>query len=288
MATVVVQKPGLSFWAWLILVIAVILVIADGFVSVPAGHVAVIYDRGRGVLEQELPEGLHLKFPLWQVATVMDVRTQEYTLSSLTGESALYRDESITAPTADGQRVNVDATVWFHVDAEKANRLYQTVGANYLETILRPSVRSELRFAISKYTAIDIYSTKREEAAKLMEEKLRQVVAEKNIVLERLLLRDIVFAPEYAAAIEQKQIAQQRIQKAEYERQEAEKLKEKKIIEAQADAEAIRLRGETLRANPAVIQYEFVQKMAPQISWGILPNGALPLLDLSKLPSFPR
>ena len=283
MATIAVQKPGLSFWAWLVLIIAVILVMADGFVSVPAGSVAVLYDRGRGVLEKELPEGLHLKIPLWQTATIMDVRTQEYTMSSVAGEGAMFRDDSISAPTADGQRVSVDATVWFHIDPQNADRLYQKVGTDYLNKILRPSVRSELRLAISKYTAIDIYSSKREEAAQLMTEKLGQIVAEKDLVLERLLLRDIIFAPEYASAIEQKQIAQQRIQKAEYERQEAEKVKERKIIEAQADAEAIRLRGETLRANPSVIQYEFVQKMAPQVNWGILPNGALPFLDLSKL-----
>jgi len=77
----------------------------------------------------------------------MDVRTQEYTMSSVSGEGAMYRDDSITAPTADGQRVSVDATIWFHVDAKNAHRLYQTVGTDYLDKIMRPSVRSEIRFA---------------------------------------------------------------------------------------------------------------------------------------------
>jgi hypothetical protein len=51
----------------------------------------------------------------------------------------------------------------------------------------------------------------------------------------------------------------------------------------EGDAEAIRLRGETLRANPQVIQYQFVEKMAPNIKWGVLPSGSIPLLDLSQL-----
>lgn len=283
MTTIAIKKPGAKFIAWLILIIAIILIITDGLVSVPAGYVGVIYDRGRGVLEKELPEGLHLKIPLWQVSSLTNVRTQEYTMSAMRGEGVKYADDSISAPTADGQRVNVDATIWFHVDPAQASRLYQKVGGLYVDNIVRPSVRSQIRFVISQYTAIDIYSAKREEAATIMTKELDDVLKDKDIILERVLLRDVKFTDEYASAIEQKQIAQQRIQKAEYERQEAEKIKEKKIIEAQADAESIRLRGETLRANPAVIQYEFVQKFAPNVSWGILPSGAVPFLDLGKI-----
>ena len=58
---------------------------------------------------------------------------------------------------------------------------------------------------------------------------------------------------------------------------------QKKIIEAQAEAEAIKLKGEMLKANPGVVQFEFVQKMAPDIKWGILPSDSLPLLDLKSL-----
>ena len=75
-------------------------------------------------------------------------------------------------------------------------------------------------------------------------------------------------------------MAEQRIQKAEYQRLEAEKLKEKKIIEAQADAEAIRLKGISLRNYPQVIEFEFVQKMADDINWGVLPDSILPMLNL--------
>ena len=56
--------------------------------------------------------------------------------------------------------------------------------------------------------------------------------------------------------------------------------KEKKIVEAEGEAEAIRLKGQTLRANPEVIQFEFVQKIGPNVQWGILPDGVLPLMNL--------
>jgi len=278
------ELPKFKISFGLIVVIVFLLVILDGFTSIPAGHVGVVYDRGRGVLSEQLPEGLHIKIPLWQVITKMDARTTEYTMSATQGEGEFANgDDSMTAPTADGQTVTVDATVLFHIDKNLAATLYDTVGVDYIQKIVRPVARGQIRMVISRYTAIDIYSEKRAEAEQAMDTDIKKILAEKGIVLERILLRNITFGTEYARAIEDKQIAQQRIQKAEYERQEAEKVKERKIIEAEADAQAIKLKGEMLKTNPQVIQYEFVQKMAGNISWGVLPDNILPLMDLKKL-----
>jgi regulator of protease activity HflC (stomatin/prohibitin superfamily) len=264
----------------IIVLVVVVLIILDGLVSVPPGHVGIIYDRGRGVLEKELPEGLHLKIPFWQVSYLTDVRTQEYTMSVSPGEGAIYSDDSMTAPTADGQTVKVDATVLFHVDRTKAAELFRDVGPDYVQKIVRTIARSQIRSQIAKYTAIDVYAKKRDEAEKNINDRIKELYAEKDIILESVLLRHIAFSDEYAQAIEEKQVAEQRIQKAEYQRQEAEKLKEKKIIEAEADAKAIELKGISLRNYPQVIEFEFVQKMADDISWGVLPDNILPMLNL--------
>ena len=242
------------------MVLVVVLIILDGLVSVPPGHVGIIYDRGRGVLANELPAGLHLKIPFWQVSYLMDVRTQEYTMSVAPGEGVIYSDDSMTAPTSDGQTVNVDATVLFHIDRDKAAEIFANVGPDYVQKIVRPIARSQIRGQIANYTAIDVYAKRREEAEGQIDEGIKELYAEKNIVLEKLLLRHISFSQEYAQAIEEKQVAEQRIQKAEYQKKEASELKEKKIIEAEADAQAISLKGQALRANPQVIQFEFVQK----------------------------
>jgi len=276
------QLPKLDFKkiGLMIVGLVIFLIILDGLVSVPAGNVGIIYDRGRGVLSEELPEGLHLKIPFWQVAYIMDARTQDYTMSVIRGEGAVYSDDSMTAPTSDGQTVQVDATVLFHINKDKASDLYQNVGPNYVQKIVRPIVRSQIRSQIAQYTAIDVYAKKRDEAEQKINDRIKELYAEKDIVLEKVLLRHIAFSEQYALAIEEKQVAEQRIQKADYQKQEAEKLKEKKIIEAEAEAESINLTGKALRANPQVIQYEFVQKMAPDIDWGVMPNDILPLLNL--------
>lgn len=267
-----------------ILVLCVVVIIIDGLVSVPAGHVAVIYDRGRGVLEKELPEGLHLKIPFWQTATIMDTRLQTYTMSIATSEGEIYGDDAIEALTSDGQKVNVDVTVQYRISQEDASYIYQKIGLDYKDKIIRPEVRSVIREVVTGYESKSLFDIEpRQKAAQQMENALKEKYAAKKLLLESLLLRNIQFSASYINAIEEKQIAEQRIQKAEYQKQEAEKLKEKKIIEAQAEAESIRLKGETLRQNPQVIQFEFVQKMSPNIDWGIMPDNIVPLIDLKGL-----
>jgi len=267
----------------IIIAVIIFLIVLDGLVSVSPGHVGIIYDRGRGVLtEKELPEGLHLKIPFWQVSYLSDVRTQEYTMSVAPGEGAVYSDDSMTAPTSDGQTVTVDATVLFHVDREKAADLFQDVGPDYIQKIVRTISRSQIRSVIANYSAIDVYAKKREEAEQKINEVIKKLFKEKDIILETVLLRHIAFSNEYASAIEEKQVAEQKIQKAEFQRLEAEKLKEKKIIEAEADAKAIELKGQTLKRYPQVIQFEFVQKMAKDINWGIMPDSIIPLLNVGK------
>ena len=91
-------------------------VVGGFFISVPPGHVACIYDRGYGVLKKVWGPGLHLKIPFWQSVTVMDARTQEYTMSIATEEGQIKGDDSIESRTKDGQVVWIDATVLFHID----------------------------------------------------------------------------------------------------------------------------------------------------------------------------
>lgn len=268
----------------LAIAIALVMIIADGVVAVPAGSVAVIFDQGRGVLSQAMSEGLHFKIPFWQKSILMSMRTQEYTMSITPSEGAVMGDDSIEARSRDGQVVRIDATILYHVEANDAPLVYQKLGReyDYRRIVIRPKAREVLRNAVAKFDAIDLVSDKRDEIAALMSQQLKAGYEQHKVTLEAVVLRNVSYSLEFAKAIEEKQIAFQKIKKAEYEKQEAEQLKQKKIIEAEADAEAIRLKAETLRNNPSVIQFEFVQKIAPGIKWGILPPGVTPILDLGE------
>ena len=146
-----------------VIAVVVVLIILDGFVSVKAGHVGVIFDQGRGVLEEELDEGLHLKIPFWQQATVMDARTQEYTMSIAHGEGEKETDDSIESRSKDGQVIWVDATILYHIDKNEADNIKRTLGteSEYRTKIIRPRCREIIRAVIARYNALDLASEKR-------------------------------------------------------------------------------------------------------------------------------
>lgn len=265
-----------------VIAVVVVLIILDGFVSVKAGHVGVIFDQGRGVLEEELDEGLHLKIPFWQQATVMDARTQEYTMTIAEGEGEKHTDDSIESRSKDGQVIWVDATILYHIDKNEADNIKRTLGteSEYRTKIIRPRCREIIRAVIARYNALDLVSEKRSEIVSDMNEGLKEAYAKHDIELEEVVLRNITYSVDFANAIEEKEVARQRIKTAQYQKEQATELKEKKIIEAEADAQAIRLKGDALRSNPEVIQLEFVNKLAPGVQWGILPNSATPLFNV--------
>lgn len=261
-----------------------LMIVIDGFVMVPAGSVAVLLDRGRGVLDQPLPTGLHLKIPFWQKSTLMDTRLQTYTMSIAPNEGEVKGSVVIEALTKDGQKVNVDVTIQYYLEAKNAPFIYKTVGLDYVEKIVRPAARSTVRNAVTGFNSKELFQIEsRQKAQDLMVKEMKENLARKKITLDDVLLRNIQFSDIYLQSIEEKQVAEQKIQKAEFEKQEAVIQKEKKIIEAQAEAESIRLKGDSLRQNPEVIQLEMVQKLAPNIQWGVLPAGVLPLMDMGSV-----
>ncbi|MFC1656060.1 prohibitin family protein [Patescibacteria group bacterium] len=290
MATVVELRQKFANGKWkvfipAIIVLFVVLIIMDGFVSVPAGHVGVIFDQGRGVLENELDEGLHLKVPFWQQATVMDARTQEYTMSIAPGEGAVHTDDSIESRSSDGQVIWVDATILFHIDKTEADNIKRELGTedDYYAKIIRPRSREIMRLVIARYNALDLVSEKRTDIVAEMAEGLTDAYGSHNIILEEMVLRNVTYSAEFANVIEEKEISRQKIKISEYQKDQATQLKEKKIIEAEAEAESIRLKGEALRSNPEVIQLEFVNKLSPNVSWGILPDSITPFFNVPGL-----
>jgi len=271
------RLPGFSFWSALVAGLIVLFIILDGLVSVPAGHVAVLYDRGRGVLHEELPEGLHLKIPFWQAATLFDTRLTTLDFSGQYGNQ-------VQSLTKDGQSVGLDISIQFRIPVDKASEIYQGIGPDFAAKVVYPEARKVIRDEITSYDSTDLFADgKRKEAAAQMEVALADSYSDNDIELVAVVLRDVQFSEAYLNAIEEKQIAQQTIQKATNDLERIKIEAEQKVTAAGAEAEAIRLKGDQLRNNPGVIQFEFVQKMADDISWGILPGDALPLLDLKNL-----
>ncbi len=263
------QLPSIKLVKNIFFVLLALFIFRSTLIFIPAGSVGVVYDLGRGVLPNPMKEGLNYAIPIWQRVTLMDMRLQEYTMSMAPDEGALRRDDSLDAPTSDGQQVKVDATVIFRIDAKNAPEVYKTIGVDYVDKLIRPYSRSQIRMVISRYTAPAIYSEKRQEAENIMMKELADLLKPKNIIIDKILLRTVVFSPEYSQAIEAKVIAEQKVKQAEYEVQEATQRAQAKIAEAKGLAEAQQLQKASLTQE--FLQLEAIKKWdgkLPQVAGG--------------------
>ena len=262
---------GRGLWITLGLLFFILLFV-NPFVTVGAGQRAVLFSLRGGTLKRQLGEGTHLIVPVVQRPIFYDVRTQTYTMSAVHWEGELKGDDSLTALTSDGQVVTIDISVRFHPDDKNIYRLHQRIGPDYINKIIRPEVRSQTRVVIAEFPVNDVYAVKRELIEARISDRLKKSLSANDIVLDEVLLRNVQFSPAYAAAIEQKQIAQQNAQRMQYVLQKAEKEKQQKILEAQGEARSIQLRGRAIAQNARVVQYEYARKIAPNVG-AIITDG---------------
>ncbi len=216
-------------------------------VIVEAGETGVYSLFGK-VKNEELKSGFHLVIPIAKV-TKMSIRTEEYTMSIAQGEGKKAAADAITSLTKEGLSVDLDMTVLYRLNEEKASDVYKELGLNYDEKIIRPSIRTSIRDIIAQYEAKDIYSEKRQEAAQKIMEALKIDLEFRGIVVEEVLLRNVALPPNLAQAIQEKLQAEQEAEKYDFILTREKKEKERKIIEAEGQEEAQRIINRSLTTN---------------------------------------
>ena len=276
--TIEARRGGGFPWAIVLPLIIVAWLLLQSFVVVGAGERAVIFNRFRGVQNGELGEGLHFLLPFVQYPTIYDVKTQTYTMSADKNESNSTignASDALTALTSDGLPVSLELSVQFHPDPAHIDRLHENIGPLYIDRVVRPQTRSHVRMVVSQYTVTDVYGARR---AKIIEEintRLRDLFKQNDIVLENALLRDVSFSPQFQQAIEEKQVAQQQVQRMTYVLDQADKERRRRIIEAEGEAQSIRLKARALASNPQLTQYEYVEGLPDNVRTVVTDNRTI-------------
>ncbi len=259
----------------------------------------------KGYREQALQPGLRWIIPFFENVITYQISKQTYTMSIAQMEGNIIGDDSISARTADGQEVLVDASVIFSVDPTQVVQVHIVWQNRYANELVRPLSRGIIRDAISQFGVEEVYSSQRGVMAQQIRDEMSRKLNENGLILGDFVLRNITFSPEYAASVEQKQIAEQTAQQArfvvEQRKQEAEQARqvaqgkadaavieaegaaEARIIEAQAEAEALRKIAEALQENQELLTYQYITKLAPGIQVMLVPNNAPYLLPLPTL-----
>ncbi len=282
--------------------------VAAGLVFIPSEQRGVVVSAltAGGVRPDPLDAGLHWVTPFFEQVVTYPISKSTYTMSSTASEGSVQGDDSIQARTKDGQQVYIDASVIYSVDPAKVVNLHITWQGRYEEQVVRPSARATIRDAIAQYGVEEIVSSKRAELEQNITNELTQQLASNDLVLVSFLLRNIRFSDQYAAAVEQKQIAEQQAQQAalvvQQKKQEAEQARqtaqgqadaaviaakgaaESRLINAQAEATALKQIGDALKDNPDLLQYTYVQKLGPDVQVMLVPSNSPYLFNLPQLP----
>jgi len=225
----------------------VVLIIISSVTIIKPGYVGVIELFGK-VSPHPKYNGIHLIFPL---ATVhkMDTRLQEYTMSLSTQEGRIKDDDGIDALTMEGLKIKLDITGWFRLDPEQAPRIFQEIGLDYVEKIVRPTLRTAIRDVVVRYTAENIYSSKRDSVITMIAERTKKLSESKGIIIDEILLRNIVLPTRVQDEIDSKLAADQEAQKMEFIVEKERLEKERKIVEAEGIKEANQIISEGLTNN---------------------------------------
>jgi regulator of protease activity HflC (stomatin/prohibitin superfamily) len=240
-----------------ILLIFLLWLFFSSIIIIDAGETGVYSLFGK-VSDKELKSGFHLVIPLARVHH-MSIRTEEYTMSILSGEGKVNRDDSIRALTKEGLDVDLDITVLYRLEEEKATDVYRYVGLNYEQKIIRPEIRSSIREIIANYEAKDIYSEKRQEAVAKIVDNLKNKLEPRGIVLEDVLLRNVQLPSDLAKSIQEKLRAEQEAQKYDFILEKELKEKERKIIEAEGQRESQKIINESLSQN--YLYYSYIKEL---------------------------
>ena len=303
------NKGKTIFNNMLLWIIPVVYLAASSFLTIiPAQECGVVITPS-GVKQHTYYTGWHLILPWYSVQT-MDKTEQVYTCAKRTDVSRsdpnyksykadATQSETVWTPTIDGIKMGFDISASWRIDPEFAWWIYDNVsetdgkenGRFYWleENVIKPKLKSALALTTSKYTPIQVYSTSREEIQSFVLERMKKDIQSYHLILDQIDIREVYYNSEYETAINQKKLEEQKAltlsevtkQKEELKKQ-AEIEKDIQILNAEGEAEALKIKGASVSSNPKIVQLEWINKWDGKLPEIMTGDGNGLLLNLEK------
>lgn len=259
-------KKGKVFVTIIIVLLLVVGGLFSSWIVIEPGHTGVVVTMGK-VEENVLQEGFHFKVPFIQEVVKIDNRIVKLEVQT-------------EAFSKDLQTVTTNLAINYRVDTKKSYSIYKNVGSNYESVLVIPAVNEVLKAISSSYTAEESV-TNRTLISDGLVEGLNAKLNDMGLYVTDVNIIDFDFSDAFIQAIEEKQVAQQKLLTAETEKQtaiakaeaEAETIK----IKAQAEAEANKLLSDSITTN--VIEYNKIEKWDGKLPQVVGESGTL--IDLN-------
>ena len=226
----------------IVLGFVILLVLWWSVVSIPTGHVGVLTLFGK-VTGDVLGEGIHMINPLKSVQK-LSIQTQSV-------------KESANVPSNEGLILALDTSLLFHLDKNQAAHVFQSVGEDYANKIIEPTLRAAIRASTSAHTANALYTNARELVQQQIQDELTAQLAPRGVVVEKVLLRDIQLPAMLKSSIEAKQQAEQDALRMNFILQKEKQEAERKRIEAQGIADFQKIVAQGI--SPQLLEWKGIE-----------------------------
>jgi regulator of protease activity HflC (stomatin/prohibitin superfamily) len=196
------------------------------FYTIEAGQRAVIFYKFGDGLDKEniIGPGFHTKAP-WNDVYVYSVQEQ-------------LKDENMDVLDKSGLSIHVDVSVRFNPLPEKIGYIHEKFNQGYIDILVVPEVRSAVRQVMGRYTAEEIYSTKRAEVEATIKQESEKILIANNVHMVALLIRSINLPEQIKAAIESKLQQQQEALAYQFRLDKEKSEAERKRIAAEGESRA--------------------------------------------------
>jgi len=273
MTKVIDFSPASGGFRGLRLILALLVVVLffaffNPLVVIPAGHVGVL-DFFGSVSSRVLPSGVHLVVPMTRVIR-MSIQTQEL-------------KEVAEVPSQEGLIMDLEVSLLYRLQADKADDIYRTVGRNFPTVVVEPQIRSAIREITASYDAKALYSSERDKIAREIFTYFTKLTESRGIEAEAVLLRKVGLPPVVANAIQEKLRREQEAEQMKFVLQKEQQEAERKRIEAQGVADFQRIVAAGI--SPQLLEWkgiEATEKLAASTNSKVVvignPKSGLPII----------
>jgi len=203
--------------------------------DVDAGEAAVVFDKLQdGIQEEVYGEGMHFRIPFIQQPYIYNIRVQPRVFANRT-------------QSMDLQTVDIETRILYRPMKDRLPQIYRQLGMNYDDRVLKSIAEEVIKSVVADYDAEQLI-TMREVVAERVTSAMRERAATFNIEFQDVSLIDIQFGRDFRESVEIKQVAAQEAEMQKFMVEEAEYVKEAKIIVAEGEAESAEMLNATIDA----------------------------------------
>ena len=186
---------------------------------------------------------------------------------------------TISLPSKDGLSITSQISILYQVDPSKVTEVVNDLGMNF-EPIIANIFRSASADVCARYFAKDMHSGMRATIEHAIAERMTEILDDRGIIIEEVLLKSIQLPRALANSIEQKLQAEQDAMRMKFVLEQEKLEAERKLIEAKGVRDAQKILSESLTKQ--ILEFKsieaFIELAKSNNTKIVIPDGKTPYL----------